>query len=104
VSQQIGGSIGTALLNTIATSAATGYVSSHGLGVPTATVLAHAAVHSYIVAFWVGAGVFLVTALIVGPLLRPGVADLGADEQFDADLDADLDADGAVTSRVAMHV
>jgi hypothetical protein len=84
VAQQIGGSIGTALLNTIATSAATGYVSSHAFGTPSATVLANAAVHSYVVAFWVGAAVFLVTAAIVGPLLRRGVADLGANEDFDA--------------------
>jgi EmrB/QacA subfamily drug resistance transporter len=84
VAQQIGGSIGTALLNTIATSAATGYVSSHAIGTPSATVLASAAVHSYIVAFWVGAAVFLVTALVVAPLLRRGVADLGANEDFDA--------------------
>jgi hypothetical protein len=83
VAQQIGGSIGTALLNTIATSAATGYLSSHAIGSPSATVLAHAAVHSYVVAFWVGAAVFLVTALVVGPLLRSGVADLGANEDFD---------------------
>ncbi|HJQ44625.1 MAG TPA: DHA2 family efflux MFS transporter permease subunit [Jatrophihabitantaceae bacterium] len=95
VSQQIGGSIGTALLNTIATSAATGYVASHAVGVPSATVLASAAVHSYVVAFWVGAAVFLVTALIVGPLLRPGLANLAANEQFD-ELDAPVP--------VAMHV
>ena len=78
VSQQIGGSIGTALLNTIATSAAAGYVSSHATGLPTPALLASAAVHSYVVAFWVGAAVFVGAALIVGPLLRPGVVDMTA--------------------------
>jgi EmrB/QacA subfamily drug resistance transporter len=83
VSQQIGGSIGTALLNTIATSAAIGYVTSHTSGSPTPAVLAQAAVHSYRVSFWIGAAIFIVAALIVGPLLRPGIPDLGANEEFD---------------------
>ena len=36
--------------------------------------------HSYIVAFWIGAAIFVAAALIVGPMLRPGVPDLGANE------------------------
>src|SRR5262249_28283845 len=44
--QQIGGALGTALLNTIATSAVTSYAKVHGFG-PLAVV------HSYTVAFWV---------------------------------------------------
>jgi Major Facilitator Superfamily len=43
--QQIGGSIGTALLNTIAASALASYVLAHGRG---PLVLAQAAVHSYV--------------------------------------------------------
>ena len=50
--QQVGGSIGTALLNTIAASALTSYLLAHGRR-PLA--LAPAAVHSYVVAFWVSA-------------------------------------------------
>jgi EmrB/QacA subfamily drug resistance transporter len=49
-SQQVGGSIGTALLNTLAATAATDYLSSH---TPlTAAVGVAAAVHSYTTAYW----------------------------------------------------
>ncbi|WP_375400452.1 MFS transporter [uncultured Amnibacterium sp.] len=49
-SQQVGGSIGTALLNTLAATAATGYLASH---TPmTAAVAAAAAVQSYSTAYW----------------------------------------------------
>ena len=80
VAQQIGGSIGTALLNSIATGAAASYVAAHALTTPRTLIGADAAIHSYVVAFWVGAAVFVVAALIVGPLLRPGVPDLAANE------------------------
>jgi EmrB/QacA subfamily drug resistance transporter len=58
--QQVGGSIGTALLNTVATSATVAYVRSHGT---TPAAIAGAAVHGYTVAFSVGAG-FLALALV----------------------------------------
>jgi predicted MFS family arabinose efflux permease len=75
VSQQIGGSIGIALLNTIATSAAAGYVATHATGAPSRLLLAQAAVHSYDVAFWVSAGIFAGAAVLVAALLRSGVPD-----------------------------
>ncbi len=84
VSQQIGGSIGTALLNTIATSAAAGYIAGHATGRPTQLLVAQAAVHSYVVAFWICAAIFLGAAVVVGLLLRPGVPDLSANEGMDA--------------------
>src|SRR3954447_6661836 len=68
VSQQIGGSIGTALLNTIATSAAAGYLATHA-GTGPAVVTAQAAVHSYVVAFWVGAAIFAASAVVVAAVL-----------------------------------
>src|SRR4051794_3500783 len=83
VSQQIGGSIGTALLNTIATSAAAGFIATHAAGTPTPAVIEQAAVHSYVVAFWICAAIFAVAAVVVGGLLRPGVADLSANERID---------------------
>ena len=46
VAQQIGGSIGTALLNSIATSAAAVFITAHAKGRPSALVTAQAAVHS----------------------------------------------------------
>jgi EmrB/QacA subfamily drug resistance transporter len=67
--QQVGGSIGTALLNTIAASALASYLVAHGHG-PLAT--ASAAVHSYVVAFWVSAGIFAGAAVVSGLVLRSG--------------------------------
>ena len=52
--QQVGGSIGTALLNTLAASALTSYVLTHG---HSPLALAQAAVHSYVVGFWVSAAI-----------------------------------------------
>jgi EmrB/QacA subfamily drug resistance transporter len=68
--QQIGGSIGTALLNTIAASALTSYLASHGHSLQ---AQAGAAVHSYVVAFWVAAAIFAGAAIACGLILRPGV-------------------------------
>jgi predicted MFS family arabinose efflux permease len=68
--QQIGGSIGTALLNTIAASALTSYLASHGHSLQ---AQAGAAVHSYVVAFWVAAAIFAGAAIASGLILRPGV-------------------------------
>jgi EmrB/QacA subfamily drug resistance transporter len=75
--QQIGGSIGTALLNTIAASALSSYLVTHGHS-PVAA--ANAAVHSYVVAFWVAAAVFAASAVICGIVLRPGVLTLEENE------------------------
>jgi EmrB/QacA subfamily drug resistance transporter len=68
--QQVGGSIGTAVLSTLASTAATNYV--HGK-VPSDAVLAQAAVHGYTTAFWVSAGIFAAGAILSGSLLRRGV-------------------------------
>ncbi|MBR7834231.1 DHA2 family efflux MFS transporter permease subunit [Actinospica durhamensis] len=71
--QQVGGSIGTALLNTIAASAVTSYVASHAAAhVPPTEVQAQAAVHSYQVVFWICAAIFAIGALICFGLLRFG--------------------------------
>jgi sugar phosphate permease len=69
-SQQIGGAIGTALLSTLAASAATDYLSGR---VPGPEVLQQAAVDGYTTAFWWAAAIFAVGALVCGSLLRPGV-------------------------------
>ena len=79
VSQQIGASIGTALLNSIATAAAASFITAHTAGAtPSGVLVAQAAVHSYTVVFWVGAAILTAAALAVAPLLRPGLAELGA--------------------------
>jgi EmrB/QacA subfamily drug resistance transporter len=66
--QQIGGSISIALLNTLAVSAATHYAQSH----PTDPhVAANAAVHSYATAYGWSAGGVVLGALIAAILFRP---------------------------------
>jgi EmrB/QacA subfamily drug resistance transporter len=67
-SQQVGGSIGTALLNTLAATAATDYVASRTP--PTAQVLADAAIHSYTVAYWWGAAFFAFGAVLAALVFR----------------------------------
>ncbi|HEY8588818.1 MAG TPA: MFS transporter [Naasia sp.] len=67
-SQQIGGSLGTALLNTIAATAAADYIAGH---LPaTAAVAAQAAVTSYTTAYWWGAGLFAAGGLLAVLLFR----------------------------------
>jgi MFS family permease len=60
-SQQVGGSVGTALLSTIFAGAASGYASSHTPGPDLRTV---ATVHGYTVAFWWAAAIFAIGLLI----------------------------------------
>jgi EmrB/QacA subfamily drug resistance transporter len=64
--QQVGGSIGTALLSSIFASAVTSYADGRAR---TPQVLQAATVHGYTVAFWVAAGVFAFGALVVGLLV-----------------------------------
>jgi EmrB/QacA subfamily drug resistance transporter len=70
--QQLGGAIGTALLNTIAASAFTGYLASHAHGRPAPLVVHAALIHGYTTVFWCCAGIFAAGAIICGVLLRPG--------------------------------
>ena len=67
-SQQVGGSIGTALLNTLAATALTDFVASN---LPTTPeVMADAAIHSYSTAYWWGAGFFAFGAVLSALLFR----------------------------------
>jgi hypothetical protein len=68
--QQIGGSLGTALLSTVSASAAAGYLAGKA---PSAAAAAQATVHGYTVAFWWAAAIFAVGAIVCGLLLRGGV-------------------------------
>ena len=67
--QQVGGSIGTALLNSLAASALAAYLVGRA---PTPLNQANAAIHSYTVAFTWAAAFFAAGAVICGLLLRPG--------------------------------
>ena len=73
--QQVGGSIGTALLNTLAASALTSYVLVHG---HSPLALAQAAVHSYTVGFWVSAGILAGSAVVCALVLPSGTLALAA--------------------------
>jgi len=78
VAQQIGGSIGTSLLNTIAATAAAGYLAAHAASITSAAsrqlVAADSLMHSYHVVFWVAAAIYAGAAVLTALLLRPGVA------------------------------
>ena len=67
--QQIGGSIGTAVLSALAASAASGYLADHGTS---ATSQALATMHSYTTVFWVAAAIFVAGGVLCGLLLRRG--------------------------------
>jgi hypothetical protein len=86
IGNQLGGSIGTALLNTIFASAITAYLTAHAgpgavvQGRPSPQLIALAQVHGYSTTFWWTAGIFVGGAVICGallcsgPLPRPGEA------------------------------
>lgn len=81
-SQQIGGSLGTALLNTIFTSAVAGYLTDHQHDITSPAQLpalqAVATVHSYTVAFWVSAALIGVASLIAFVLIRASRSEVTA--------------------------
>ena len=68
--QQLGGSIGTALLTTIFSSAASSYIATHG---HTPHVTAAGAVHGYTTAFWWGAAIFTAGTVTTAVVMRRGV-------------------------------
>jgi EmrB/QacA subfamily drug resistance transporter len=76
--QQIGGSIGTSLLNTIFASAVARYLTSHLRpatlvpGHPAPSLIGMSVIHGYTTGFWVGAAIFGAGAVICGTLLRSG--------------------------------
>ena len=67
-SQQVGGSLSTALLNTLAATAAADYIASH---VPlNPAVVADAAIAGYATAYWWGAAFFATGAVMSALLFR----------------------------------
>ncbi|MEV0487853.1 MFS transporter [Streptomyces sp. NPDC050508] len=73
-SQQLGGAIGTALLNTVAASAMTSYVRDHVTPATTTTqrqlIQLHGMVHGYANAAWVGVGIVLAAGVTVVTLVK----------------------------------
>jgi hypothetical protein len=68
--QQIGGSIGTSLLNTVFASAVASYITSRH---PTPSLTALSLIHGYTTGFWVTAIIFAAGAVTCGTLFRPAV-------------------------------
>jgi hypothetical protein len=66
---QIGASIGTALLNTIAATATVAYVASHGIG---SAGRAAGLVHGYSIATEWGTAIFILAAVIVAVMVNAG--------------------------------
>jgi EmrB/QacA subfamily drug resistance transporter len=76
--QQVGGSLGVAFLNTIATSATASYALSHGGPSAAATV------HGFTTTFAIGVGIFAVAAAIVFFMISPQRASGAQPEQDEA--------------------
>jgi hypothetical protein len=71
--QQVGGSVGTALLSTLVASA----ISSDLEGVAASPQAIEAAtIHGYTTAFWWSAAIFGVGALVCGLVMRPGAQEI----------------------------
>jgi EmrB/QacA subfamily drug resistance transporter len=73
--QQVGGSLGTALLNTIAASAATSFLAGKALSPST---VQDATIHGYATAFTIAAGVLALAAVTTGVLIRASRGDLAS--------------------------
>lgn len=71
--QQIGGSLGTALLSSLSVSAAGTYLATHPGGAQAASV---ATVHGFSIAFWCAAGIFALGAAVSALLFRGGSVEL----------------------------
>jgi EmrB/QacA subfamily drug resistance transporter len=86
--QQVGGSIGTALLNTIATTVTVGYLHAHGVtsGSPaSAATVAAGTVHGFSVAFAVAAAILGLALLTVAIFINAPVGSGAGAEMVDAD-------------------
>lgn len=68
--QQVGGSVGIALLSTLSASATADYLAGHGTGT---AALQDAALHGYSMAYAIAAGIFLGGALLTALLFRSGI-------------------------------
>jgi EmrB/QacA subfamily drug resistance transporter len=74
--QQIGGSLGTSLLNTFYASAVSSYVADHHLTPSAFNPLA--AIHGYHVAFWIGVGLVAAAFVAILVLVNAGTDDIPA--------------------------
>jgi predicted MFS family arabinose efflux permease len=80
--QQVGGSLGIAFLNTIATSASLSYALDHGGSSTAASVT-----HGFTTAFGYGAAIFALATIVVAVLVRARPADVTPAQSLDDELD-----------------
>ncbi len=96
-SQQVGGAIGTALLNTIAASATTAYIKDHiasaTSGPQQKLVQLEGMVEGYTSAIWFAVGILVAAAAIAFTLVNAGKPDMGAGAVAGS---GDQEAEGAV--------
>jgi len=82
-SQQVGGSLGTALLNTVAITAASSYFAAHppaGRDPGAAkAALGESMVHGYVTAFWWGSALLVVAAVVVIVFIKASKSDVPAE-------------------------
>lgn len=91
-SQQVGGAIGTALLNTIAASATTAYITANAANAASPELLqVEGMVHGFSEALWWGTGLLALAAVIAFTFINARPPDLGIPTEGD-----ELDADGQV--------
>ncbi|MBQ0867665.1 MFS transporter [Streptomyces smyrnaeus] len=107
-SQQVGGAIGTALLNTIAASATTSYVTSHvgeATSKPAQKMLKlEAMVHGYTSAIWWAVGILLVSATIVTVFVNArGGGNQAPQKTLDGETDGDTPGGEPEPVLAAMH-
>lgn len=76
-SQQVGGSLGTALLNSVYTSAVSAYLIDHGIADPRNP---HALVHGFEIGFWWSAGLMVLGTLVIFAMINAGKDDLAEQE------------------------
>jgi EmrB/QacA subfamily drug resistance transporter len=102
--QQLGGSIGTSLLNTIFASTVTSYIAAHISrstlvnGKPSAALTGEAAIHGYTTAFWWSAAILTVGAIAAAVLFRSGPLSRHGDASPRSATPADAEPDLAVRS------
>ncbi|GAB2835596.1 MFS transporter [Streptomyces daliensis] len=98
-SQQVGGAIGTALLNTIAASATTSYAAAHAAGATTEParrlLTLQSMVHGYSSAIWWAVGILLTSAVIAVTLVTTRGGQGGSAAATDGSDDAALGDDSA---------
>ncbi|MFD7550623.1 MFS transporter [Streptomyces sp. NPDC059816] len=91
-SQQVGGAVGTALLNTVAASATTAYVKDHmaSANSPSAQKLVElrAMVEGYTSAIWFAVGILVVSAIIALTMINAGLPDADGPDADSAKGDA----------------